>query len=53
MHKVIFHSEESQIITTTINYEADLKVMPPILFCSPTTAEADVGGTAMVAEPSH
>ena len=29
------------------------KVMPPILLCWPTTSEADVGGTAIEAEPSH
>ena len=30
-----------------------LKVVLPILFCWPTTSEADVGGTAVEDEPSH
>ena len=29
------------------------KVMPPILLCWPTTSEANVGGIAVEAEPSH
>jgi len=29
------------------------KVMPSILFCWPMMAEADVGGMAVEAEPSH
>ena len=41
-----------------INYiiyfmRASLKVMPPILWCWPTTSEADGGGMAVEAEPSH
>jgi len=29
------------------------KVIPPILLCWPTTSEADGGGMAIAAEPSH
>ena len=32
---------------------AALKVMPPVLLCWPMTSRADVGGTAVMAEPSH
>jgi len=28
-------------------FTAALKVMPPVLFCWPTTSEADVGGMAV------
>ena len=30
-----------------------LKIMPPILLCWPMMSEADVGGMAVKAEPSH
>ena len=32
---------------------AAVKVMPPILWCQPTTSEADVGVMAVEVEPSH
>ena len=35
------------------NTRAALKVMPCILWCWPTTSEADVGDTAVEAEPAH
>ena len=33
--------------------KAALKAMPLILFCWPTTSEADGGGVAAQADPSH
>ena len=32
---------------------AALKVLPPVLWCWPTMAETDVGGTAAEADPSY
>ena len=43
----------ANILSLLLYTRAALKVMPPILLCWPMTLEADVGGVAVEAGPSH
>ena len=41
-------------VNDTVHFvRAAPKIMPPILLCWPAMTEADIGGMAVEAEPSH
>lgn len=44
---------DDKFITLKIVYKGCSKIVPPILLYSPTMTEADVGSTAVEAQPSH